>query len=332
MLSILLVVSSPRMGATDQVATFPDYASMRARVGALFNAEEYAEAGAVLTAHMDLFPDHLEANAFNLACAHVMLEEYDAAIEALNRAADQGIWYGKYFIQIELFTPLFEIPAFEKFLARNDAMRLVATPGCVQLDVVPPAGYDPGREYPLFLALHGGEGSLAEFKPVWHSPRLAREFVLAYVQSSIPSNTRSFSWYEPDDIRADIMEAYRQIDVTYSIDAERIYVGGYSAGAIATFCMAFDSALPVAGYLCLGPPIPEEILTVEKIEQAAGRGLRGAAIIGADDQFLPAARAMAATFDSLGHDFTMVILPDTGHVYPEDLPARLDEALISILD
>lgn len=331
-LLILVLASCVSAGEPEQVPVFSDYAPMRAHVGYLFGEQKFAEARSVLSAHLAVFPDHLEANAFNLACMHVMLKEYEEAVQVLNQAGDQGIWFGKFNIQTELLAPLFDRPAFLEFLARNDAMREAATPGRVVVDIALPTGYDPDRKYPLFLAMHGGDGTNEEFKIFWHSPRLAREFVLAYVQSSIPSNMRGFSWYVPADIRADIMEAYEQVSAAYSIDPDRIYISGYSAGAIATLCMAFDSSLSVRGYVCLGPPIPPQIMTEQNIAKAVQRGLRGAFIIGEHDQFLPEVKTIAATFDSLGHQNTMLVLENEGHAYPAGLPALIDQALAKILD
>ncbi|MBU1702640.1 MAG: hypothetical protein KJ970_00140 [Candidatus Eisenbacteria bacterium] len=317
--------------AGDAAPAFADYASMRAHLTTLFGAARYAEAAAMLSAHLDRFPDHLEANAFNLAIVDILSGDHDAAVAALNRAADEGIWFGKYSIESEYFAPVFDLPAFKTFLARNNAMRESAAPGTMQYEVVFPENYDPSKRWPLFMAFHGGDGNIEEFSAAWHSPRLQREFVLAYVQSSVASNMKGFSWYIPGEIRSDILSAYHQIQAGCPIDPEQIYIGGFSAGATATFCMAFDSDLPVSGYICLGPPYPPQILTPENIKSSADKKMRGCFIVGENDRFFNDAASMAATLDSLGQAIDMIILPGVDHGYPEDLPARIDEALGRIL-
>lgn len=325
-LNLCLIMQTASVMA-DPSQTYDDYPSMRAQLGLLYGEERFTDAVTLLENHIDRFPDHYEANAYNLATMQIICLQNEAAVTVFNQAADKGVWYGKYYLEGELFGSISEMPAFCVYLERNKTLRENAVEETMQFKAVLPDDYDPVRSYPLFLAFHGGDGNTIEFSAVWHSKRLRREFILVYVQSSIASNMQGFSWYLPEEIRADVMSAYRQIQQQYVIDIDQIYVGGFSAGAIATFCMAFDSDLPLKGYICLGPPTPPGILTIDNIKLTVTEGTRGCVIIGDQDPFYPAMIATSARFDSLGHPCEVIVLPETGHTIPENLPLLIDQAL-----
>jgi predicted peptidase len=69
-------------------------------------------------------------------------------------------------------------------LARNEELRHLAQEesGSV-INVIEPEGYDPGKSYPLFIALHGGGGNNEAFMKTWKSPLMRIEFLTCYIQS-----------------------------------------------------------------------------------------------------------------------------------------------------
>ena len=80
--------------ATSVEAQERSYREMRAEVVQLYNLDRFAEAAEILEGALDLYPDNLMANSFNLALMRLRLEEYDQSIEALKYGLDHGIWYG----------------------------------------------------------------------------------------------------------------------------------------------------------------------------------------------------------------------------------------------
>jgi predicted esterase len=101
---------------------------------------------------------------------------------------------------------------FEAFRKQNSArIEEVQKKTSMKFEVVTPQHYDPAGKYPLFIALHGGGESMADFKPNWTSPRLRGEFITAYVQSSQVAGMRGFHWQDASLTGRDLEAAYERI-------------------------------------------------------------------------------------------------------------------------
>ena len=217
---------------------FADYREMRAYLGELFNQKKYAEAAALLESVLDRFPDNVMANTFNLATARISLGDIDKAMAALEEGHRRGAFYGIWDLDGDLWAPLRSHARYEAFHKENQARIDAASKNAALIvDVVKPEGYDPAKKYPLFIALHGGGESIAVLKPEWTSPRLRKEFLTAYIQSTQVAGMRGFHWQGEETTRRDVTEAYRRILSQYPVDAGRVLIGGFSSGGFASLIL-----------------------------------------------------------------------------------------------
>jgi SAM-dependent methyltransferase/predicted esterase len=308
------------------------YAQMRARLGELYRKQDYAEAADLLDSALNRFPEHLKANTFNLGlmCSH--LQQYDRGVKALLFGLEHGIWYGLYDFTHTLWDPYRERADFLDFMNRNDQKRQEAQDRArPELRVVTPKGFSEKKEYPLFIALHGGGENMETFSRNWRSARLEDEFLVAYLQSSQVVSMDGFGWTEDLPLaKEEILAAYRRILQEYRVDGERILIGGFSSGGVAALMVTLDEVLPVAGFVVLCPARPEGF-TAEKVREAARRGIRGVLLTTEMDRRLEDQRAMAALMaqEALPCDF--LVTPDIGHWYPEDLEAKIDQGIAYVL-
>jgi predicted esterase len=310
---------------------FATYREMRAYLGELFNQKKYAEAAALLESVLDRFPDNVMTNVYNLATMRLLQGDVDKAMAALEEGHRRGVFFGLWDFNADMWEPLRKHERFAAFLKENEGRVEEASRKAVLLvDVVTPEGYDPAKKYPLFIALHGGGESLVEFKPNWVSARLGKEFLVAYVQSTQVANMRGFHWQNEDTTRRDIAEAYRRILARYSVDPDRILIGGFSSGGFASLIVAFSDLLPVRGFVVLCPEPPQTIEDAAVVE-AAGRGLRGTLLTTEWDQRLDRQKEFVARLARLGLDCEISVTPNIGHWYPENFAALLDGAIGRIL-
>lgn len=324
-----LLAGAPARG--QEKKEFADYGEMRAYLGELFQQQKYAEAAALLESVFDRYPANVMANSYNLAAARVYLGQNDKAVEALEVGLRRGIFYGLWDFVTEFWNPIRETPRFQAFLKANRARIDEAQSKAVLLtDVVTPEGYDPARTYPLFIALHGGGGTIAEFKPLWTSPRLKSEFITLYVQSTQVAGMRGFHWQDVALTHRDLEAAYRKALAQYPVDAGRVVIGGFSSGGYGSMVTAFADLFPVRGFVALCPPVPES-LRDEDILAAKARGLRGTLLTTGLDDRIEAQRAMAERMTKLGLAVEFQETPNIGHWFPDDFAARLDKAIGLIL-
>jgi len=330
-LTLLAILTSPCLTAA-KAKTFPSYDEMRRYLGQLIGEQKFIEAETVLARALTQFPDHLMANTYNLAYVRVQLKKYEQAIKALEYGRVRGIFYGPWDFEAPAFAPLKALKKFQEQDRKNRELLAAAQRQAqMKLEIVTPDGYDPGKKYPLFLALHGGGENLDEFKPNWHSERLKTEFIVAYVQSTQVASMTGFHWQDPALTGRDLNEAFRQVGAGYLIDGQRILIGGFSSGGFASLVVALKNLLPAIGFIALCPPVPEEV-TEDDIRQAAQRGIRGTILTTEMDQRLPQQRKLADEFSRLGLQYQFAVTPNTGHWYPDGLDRKIDQAITHILN
>lgn len=311
---------------------FATYAEMRAYLGELFAQKKYPEAAVLLEGVLNRFPDNIMANTYNLAAVRAMLGDIDKAMAVLEEGHRRGIFYGIWDLDGALWEPLKNHARYEAFQKENAARVEAASKKAVQIiDVVKPEGYDPSKKYPLFLALHGGGESLAEIKPSWISPRLKKEFLTAYIQSTQVANMGGFHWQDEEITRREIAEAYRKILNEYPVDSGRVLIGGFSSGGFASMIIAFsEDLLPARGFIALCPEPPQTI-SDEAILAAKKRGLSGTLLTTALDQRIDRQKELAARFEKMGLSSEIQITPNIGHWFPENFAELLDKAIDRIL-
>jgi acetyl esterase/lipase len=330
-ISIVLFLSAGAVVAGQERPAFATYREMRAHLGQLFEQKKYAEAASLLESVLDLFPENVLANTFNLAAARAYLGESDKAVAALEEGHRRGVFYGTWDFGAELWTPVKGTPRFDAFWKENQTRIAEAqSRATVKLEAVTPAGYDPARTYPLFIALHGGGESIAELKPNWTSPRLVGEFITVYVQSTQVASMKGFHWQDEALTLRDLEEAYRTILRQYPVDAGRVIIGGFSSGGFGAFVAAFRDLFPVRGFVALCPGVPQAVRD-EDVRTAAARGLRGTILTTEMDERAEAQRAFAERLKCLGLPVEFHITPNVGHWFPEDFGVQLDKAIGLIL-
>jgi predicted esterase len=306
---------------------FADYPSMRKRVGDLFAQKKYAAAAVILKNGLDKFPDNQLANAFNLALSALMLKDPDKAVYWLEEGHRRGLFYNKWAFGGELWAPLADHARFKALLHEND-MRIAAAQkqASMKLELVKPAGFNPRRRYPLFIALHGGGENMAEFKPHWTSPRLQKEFVVAFVQSSQVADMKGFHWQEDAVTLKELTLAYKEILQQVPVDPQQVYIGGFSSGGYGSMIALFSGIIPIKGFVILCPELPADPDDA-RLALLAGRKIRGTLLTTELDLRMERQKAFVDRLNA-GHVVVKLkITPNIGHWYPDNLPQLIDEAL-----
>jgi predicted esterase len=330
-LALVLCALSGLVLASQDKKEFADYKEMRAYLGELFQQKKYAEAAALLESVLDRFPHNVMANTYNLATARAYLGDMEKAVLALEEGHRRGVFYGLWDFGAAFWDPIRDTPRFQAFLKANQALVEEAQSKAVMLtDVVTPEGYDPTRKYPLFIALHGGGETAADFRPNWTSTRLRSEFITVYVQSSQVASMRGFHWQDVALTRRDLEAAYKRVLGQYPVDAGRVVIGGFSSGGYGSMVAAFGNLFPVRGFVALCPVVPDAV-SDEDIQAAKLRGLRGTLLTTEQDNRVEAQRAFIERLEKGGLKVEFHLTPNIGHWFPNEFGALLDKAIGLIL-
>ena len=103
-----------------------------------------------------------------------------------------------------------------------------------------PSSYQAGTAVPMYVMLHGCTQTASSFASSTGMNTFAEQegFIVLYVQQSSSNNMNScFNWFETGDQKRgsgepkDIYNIVTKVTSTYTIDENRIFVAGFSAGA-----------------------------------------------------------------------------------------------------
>jgi predicted esterase len=319
--------------AQQEEVPFSNYQEMRKHVGDLYSQKKYGEAVEVLRDALARFPDHLHANAYNLALMYGHLDEHEKGVTVMLYALEHGIWFGKYdFFNEEFWGPYKKLDSFKIFLKQNEVLWKEAQKGAKSdLFIVTPDGYASGREYPLFIALHGGNSNIANFKKAWISEKMRQEFIVAYVQSSQIVAMNGYNWTEDIDVtKKEIADAYQKTIKKYSVRKDEIIVGGFSSGGVAALEVVLHNTIPAVGFIALCPAKPESF-TAELVRAAKKRGIIGTILTTEMDPRLPDQKEMDEILKAEDLPCEFIVTPDIGHWFPKDLDVKIDNAIRFIL-
>lgn len=302
------------------------YTKVRDEVVKLYQAGKYQDAARILENNFDRFPDHTSAMGWNLAVVYLKLKSFDKGLAALKRVHRKGHWFNIWALDNPVLEPYRKLKGFSRLVDRNEEFRTKAQESAAPiLKIIEPEGFDATKTYPLFIALHGGGGNLANFMPKWTSPMLKKSFIVAYLQSSQVVSMDGFSWEDKKTANREIFEAYQEVSGKYSLTDE-VLIGGFSSGGMASLQLVMDDVLPVKGFVVLCLPVPQS-LSDEQITAARDRGIRGTVITSELDRRIKEQRTMADRFKELGLQYQFIVTPNIGHWFPEDMGAKIDDAI-----
>lgn len=306
-------------------------------IDVLYDQERYEEALELFrTSVPELPPEEADEFRFELMWIECMLYtrcgKYDECFKVIKQAVDNGLAFPLHF---DRFDPLRNMDGF-KALEEHNA-KLVALENSkakTTYKVLLPENYDPNKKYPLFMALHGdGISNIREFSQYWKPDVfLSSGFIFAYLQSSQVICHNGYGWLDdPDKANKDILSCYSAIANAYSVDPDRVLIGGFSGGAIESIHFTLSDVLPVKGFIALCPELIPKAFTYENVNRAAQAGVKGAVMEG--ELVLPVANEdeMMRTFDELGLPIQYTINKGIGHQAPDDFDVKLGKAISFIL-
>lgn len=304
---------------------------MDSAINTLYNQNKYREALNILEKASEcLPPKEFEKYRFNImlskAIFYCLEQMFEEAISIMESLINQGLACDNDIFEM---LPIKQDIRYVELRKKNDAyLEKARKKAKFKYIVHTPKDYTIEKKYPLFLALHGDPGNIDEFSEYWKPDEfLKKDFIFVYVQSSQLLIQEGYGWTENLSIsRNEIKEFYNLVSQQYSIDNNCILIGGFSGGAIASIDVTMSNAIPIKGFIALGPGLTESF-TKENVKLAAERGVKGVLMEGELLMPLPEQEEMVNMFDESGFKHKFLINQGIGHAIPEDLSYKLNQAI-----
>lgn len=265
---------------------------------------------------------------FHLTFFYARAKEYEKCFNLLEAGQEEGFFFPAItgnFTWPEYLSELKKLERFDDWFEENKGRQAEAQKNTkAEYFVQLPTGYTKDKTYPLLIVFHGGVDSNIGSYVNWQSPKLQSECIVGYLQGNHIHG--SFHRGLGSKQHAIVKQAYQQITQKYTVDPNRVMVGGASAGGMISATIAQDATIPVTGAI-LAFPGPSPDLTESKLRQAAERGLRVALLTGELDGAIKIQKELGVLFDKAGLPNRFIVFPGIGHQFPEDFSNQIDLSL-----
>ena len=258
-----------------------------------------------------------------IVAAYRALRNYARAAEALYPMAPHLRPVSQFFLEAE---------------ARNDSARLeslaaidVMREDVGVIHVGGPAGsrggfslyvpeyYDPSRNWPLVVALHGGSGNGGAFLWSWLREARTRGFIV------VAPTARGSTWtlVEPEIDGSNIDDIVGEIGGKWNLDPARQLLTGMSDGGTFTYVLGLRAGCRFTHLAPIAASFHPLILGMADAERV--RNLPIFIVHGAQDWMFPPEMAQGAerALRQAGADVVYRRIADLAHTYPRDENARI---------
>ncbi|MDP7033407.1 MAG: PHB depolymerase family esterase [Planctomycetota bacterium] len=257
---------------------------------------------------------------YNIACAYSLSGDVEQGVRWLEEAIRHGFDDAGHIRRDADLQNLRKHPRYQRIIKNLDRN---PERGPYKVDFFRPKGFANGKKYPLLIALHNNGNNSTKFSNAWKDVTGAKGYVLASVQGRKKGH-RGYGWN--DDAEWDILRAVREGVQKHGVDSNRVYITGFSEGAILAYYVGlrhpevFAGIIPVSG-------IFDPNVVLPMISTARGMGifiLQGAR----DPQTLSNARSAVKILQPNRNIELKYLEHPGGHAFP---PNRA-QVLSSILD
>ena len=264
-------------------------------------------------------PDRADV-AYQLACTSSSQQKYEAALQMLGQAVHLG--FAEYPVARfdDELTPLTQSPRFMKMLAEIRDRYAAGMPPVGTPVVFLPLPTRDAQQRPLILLLHGfGDTHESYFEQAEQWAGLG--FVAVAVPGSLPLRKNAFIWSQ-DDIEtthAQLQAIVNSPIVAREIDPKRVFLLGFSQGALHALQVAAKYSSKYAGVISLSPGGMPWLFGEEPSSIAKGAQLRAVLVSGvgelkAQQELIPHLNQL---MQSAGWS-TLVLSHDGAHHFPTD--------------
>jgi predicted esterase len=176
-------------------------------------------------------------------------------------------------------------------------------------------GEDPNKEWPLLVYLHGMSRvnkSVELLQNDYPLNTLPDQGNFPFIVVA-PQGTGEYEFWATDEMVRSVMTLLDEIQAVLSLDTNRIYLTGVSAGGNGTWAIGlrhperFAAMVSVMGYYGWPPTVPQDICDLSDVPVWAFHGAR--------DELIPleAEQSLVDALEACGGDVQFTVFPDVGH-------------------
>ena len=257
------------------------------------------------------------------------LRQPEQAIESLEAALASGCRYKRSWLEEN--PRLAALRGFARFgdvtersARRHEEESAAARP---ELTVVMPENAAPPAGYPLLIALHGNNSTMADTVAQWSSPARAGWVVAVPQSSEIGVSPGAFIWNETERTVREVTAHIGEIGKRARLDSDRLVMGGFSMGGLQAIAIPLTARIRARAFVAVAAWLPNIREFATMLDRGPGRDLSGYVVVGRRDPNCDGAKQLVALLTKHRVHAHLDLREDLGHEYPPDMPETLGRAL-----
>ena len=182
-------------------------------------------------------------------------------------------------------------------------------------------------KYPLLIALHGNNSTMADTVAHWSSPASAGWVVAVPQSSEIGVSPGAFIWNETERTVREVTAHIGEIGKRAWLDPDRLVVGGFSMGGLQAIALPLTARIRARAFVAVAAWLPNIREFATMLDRGPGRDLSGYVVVGRRDPNCDGAKQLVALLAKHRIRAHLDLREDLGHEYPADMPETLSRAL-----
>lgn len=322
---LLITIQQTSFGQFENYSSFDQLDSLW--VGYM-NTNKFDSATLIFEYAQEVFPERDKDITFTLGFLYALTGKDSLAIAIWSYGQPKG-----YYFALNRYNNNEGFKNNEKFIALAERDKQIGDSlnnlSHVEYEVSLPENYSNDSVYPLLFVFHGGGSSMNVSKAMWKSEIMNENFITVYIQSYIIGFRYAYDWVLNDEkTNKEIREIYKSIIDEYSVNKDKVYFLGFSAGGKIAIDYAFNDFVPLSGLILNCPDVPS--ISDDSITEFANKDNRLVIITGELDWALDKQKELVSRINKAGEISKIRIEEGIGHTYSTDFPSLLDEYLIWI--
>lgn len=270
----------------------PTFEDLEAKIQQCYYDKDYQSALDLATRGMHSYPDQFPTLYYWRICMSARTGNTKLTYALLDEIQASGFWYGEVLLRKSpSLLALQGAAEFEQRVERNRLLRDKDQAQLFPLLIIHSQGRCAQGEppCPLLIGLHSNAATAQDSLDFWRAAA-ATGWLAAAPQSSQVMWKGAYVWNDEDTARLEIQKHYASLLQRYLLDTDQVVLAGHSMGAEMAMRLAISAAIPVQGFIAIGPggPYMDEPKQWEDLLKAnPARGLRGYIIYGSEDRSIP---------------------------------------------
>jgi len=276
----------------------------------------------------DKFPEKDKEITYVLGYLYALTQKDSLALSMWSYGQPKG-----YYFALDRYIYNEKLKSSEKYIALAERDKQIGDSlnnlSHIEYDIALPENYSKDKFYPLLFVFHGGGSSKKMSKDLWKLETMNKNCITVYVQSYIIGFRSNYDWVLNDEkTNKEFKDLYKGVVNENSVDKEKIYFLGFSAGGKIAIEYAFKDFVPVSGLVLNSPDVPN--ITDDLVAEFVKTNKRIVIITGEKDWAINVQKELTERVNKMGGKSKIIVQGGIGHTYSADFSNILDENLIWI--